>query len=140
MYGQEFYNTLDFTVEVTGSEQCVTLTPVLLADTLDRKILVGSFLIDGIEIIGSSRIVLDPGKKEHPFSAEGRIHRPVLYEPEKDPFLGCYIFTLRLYQAGAVCCELEKKAFFPAQILKGLPGGEKIHPLFTDEKSNLKDI
>ena len=103
MYDPKFYNTLDFTVEVTGNERSVTLKPVLLAETREPKTLVGSFLIDGIEIIGSSRLVLQPERKEHPFAAEGRIHRPVLHDPEQDPFLGSYIFTLRFYRAGSVC-------------------------------------
>ena len=140
MYDPKFYNTLDFTVEVTGNERSVTLKPVLLAETREPKTLVGSFLIDGIEIIGSSRLVLQPERKEHPFAAEGHIHRPVLHDPEPDPFLGSYIFTLRFYRAGSVCCELVRKAFFPARLLKDLPEGEKIHPLFADEKSNLNTM
>ena len=140
MYGQDFYSQLNFTLEVTGSDQCITLTPVLLAESPRERTLVAAFLIDGIEMIASTRIVLQPGRKEHPFCCGALIHRPVLYAAAEDPRRASYFFTIRFYQAGAVCCELQKEAVFAADQLRTLKEGEKMTPLFIAEKSCFENM
>lgn len=127
---QEIYEKTDFTLEVSCSGHTVMLRPVLLADCLQERTLVASFLIDGIEMIESARIVLVPGRKSHPFPNHALIHRPVLYREQEDPDCASYTFTILFYQAGAVCCQLEKKALLPAEKLKDLPEREKCFPVF----------
>lgn len=128
---QEIYEKTDFTLEVSSSGHTVMLRPVLLADCLQERTLVASFLIDGIEMIESARIVLSPDKKFHPFPNHALIHHPVLYKGQEDPDCASYTFTVLFYQAGAVCCRLEKKALLPAEKFNSLPEGETCFPVFT---------
>lgn len=127
MHDQDLYEKMVLTLEVSGDEHCITLLPVLHLQCLQKKTLIASFLVDGIEMIGSARIVLDPDRKDHPFPCDLQIHHPVLCctHPGKERSGEAYTFTVLFYQGGEVCCRLEKKVFLPAEEIKALSAEEK---------------
>lgn len=131
MQEQQFHKNMDLTLKVSGDEHCIRLLPVLLTESLQKKTLVASFLVDGIEMIESARIVLEAGRKEHPFPCDVQIHHPVLCQTSGSEMSGeAYTFTVLFYQAGAVCSKLEKKAFFSAEKISSLSAGETVPPVF----------
>ena len=65
---KDFFRQIDFSLEITPlkNRKLVEITPCIEVISEKSATLIVSFEVDGIELIESARIAIQPGKKPHP--------------------------------------------------------------------------
>ena len=78
MTDREFFEKSDFSFEVSGDSSEIRIQPYIDIESDNARVLIASFQVDSLEMIGSARIPLARGKNHVPFQQTVRIVKPLL--------------------------------------------------------------
>lgn len=108
MTEQDFYESADFSLEITGSSQEIRIQPYIDAVSDRERTLIASFQVDSFEMIESARIPLSEGMNHVPFQQPVRIVKPSLWHPAGLGMPSTYRFSVVFHKGGAPYYMIEK--------------------------------
>lgn len=108
MTEQEFYESADFSLEITGGSPEIRIQPYIDAVSDRARTLIASFQVDSFEMIESARIPLSGGMNHVPFRQPVRIVNPSLWHPAGLGMPSTYRFSVVFHKGGAPYYVIEK--------------------------------
>ncbi|MBQ9337044.1 MAG: hypothetical protein IJS14_07105 [Lentisphaeria bacterium] len=109
MTDREFFEKSDFSFEISGDSSEISIRPYIDIESDGSRILIASFHVDSLEMIGSARIPVAAGKNHVPFQQTVRIVKPLLWQPAGGGTPSLYNFSVVFHLHGAPFHTVEKR-------------------------------
>ena len=109
MTDRDFFEQSDFSFDISGDSSEIRIQPYVDIESDNARVLIASFQVDSLEMIGSARIPLARGKNHVPFQQTVRIVKPLLWHPAGGGTPSLYSFSVVFHLHGAPFYHIEKR-------------------------------